>query len=249
VTPLDALAVAGAGLAAGAVNTIVGSGSLITFPTLLGIGLGAVPANVSNTIGLVSGSASGAVGYRRELAGQRRRVLSLMPASVLGGLTGAVLLLVYPGAFRDVVPFLILVAVALVLVQPRLTARQLRLGRRREHPGLVLHAGTFATAIYGGYFGAAQGVIFLALLAVNLDDDLQRLNGVKNVIAAVVNGVAAVLFLFSGKVVWLAVLLLLVGSTIGGQIGAKIGRRIPADVLRLVIAVVGTGVAIDLLVG
>jgi uncharacterized protein len=247
VTPLDALAVAGAGLVAGAVNTIVGSGSLITFPTLLGVGLSAVPANVSNTIGLVSGSASGAVGYRHELAGQRRRVLSLMPAAALGGLTGAVLLLVYPGAFRAVVPFLILVAVGLVLVQPRVTARQRRLGRRREHPGVALHAGTFATAIYGGYFGAAQGVIFLALLAVSLDDDLQRLNGVKNVIAAVVNGVAAVLFMFSGKVVWLAVLLLLVGSTIGGQVGARIGRRIPANVLRAVIAVVGTAVAVTLL--
>jgi uncharacterized membrane protein YfcA len=248
LTPLESLAVAGAGLAAGAINTIVGSGSLITFPTLLGVGLSAVPANVSNTIGLVPGSASGAVGYRRELAGQRHRVLVLMPASVLGGLTGAILLLVYPGAFRDVVPFLILAAVVLVLVQPRVTARQLRRGNVRDRPGGLLHGGVFLTAIYGGYFGAAQGVILLALLGISLDDDLQRLNAVKNVIAAAVNGVAAVLFLFSGKVVWLAVLLLLIGSTIGGQIGAVLGRRIPANALRIAIAVVGTAVAIDLLV-
>jgi len=248
VTPLDAVAIAAAGLAAGAINTIVGSGSLITFPTLLGVGLGAVPANVSNTIGLAPGSASGAIGYRRELAGQRRRVLLLMPAAVFGGVTGAVLLLIAPGAFRDVVPFLILLAVALVLAQPHVARRRLERGTMREHPGALLHAGTFLTAIYGGYFGAAQSVMYLALLGITIDDDLQRLNAAKNVIAAAVNGVAAVVFLFSGHVVWLAVLLLLVGSTIGGQIGAVLGRRIPAGALRIAVAVVGTAVAIDLLV-
>ena len=248
MTPLEGVAVAAAGLAAGTINTIVGSGSLITFPTLLAVGLDAVPANVSNTIGLVPGSVSGAIGYRRELTGQRRRVLALMPVSVLGGLTGAILLLVAPGAFEAVVPFLILVAVVLVLVQPWVTRRRTARGHIREHPGVLLHAGTFATAIYGGYFGAAQGVMYLALLGITLDDDLQRLNGVKNVIAAVVNGVAALVFLFSGHVVWLAVLLLLIGSTIGGQLGAVVGRRIPAEALRIVIALVGTGVAIALLV-
>ena len=248
MTPLDAVAIAAAGLAAGAINTIVGSGSLITFPTLLGVGLGAVPANVSNTIGLAPGSASGAIGYRRELAGQRRRVLLLMPAAVFGGVTGAVLLLIAPGAFRDVVPFLILLAVALVLAQPHVARRRLERGTMREHPGALLHAGTFLTAIYGGYFGAAQSVMYLALLGITIDDDLQRLNAAKNVIAAAVNGVAAVVFLFSGHVVWLAVLLLLVGSTIGGQIGAVLGRRIPAGALRIAVAVVGTAVAIDLLV-
>ena len=248
MTPLDAAAIAAAGLAAGAVNTIVGSGSLITFPTLLAVGYSPVVANVSNTIGLVSGSASGAVGYRKELAGQRRRVLAMLPATMIGGLLGAVLLLLYPGVFGTVVPVLILVAVALLLVQPYVARWQQRRGKVREHPGAVLHIGTFLTAIYGGYFGAAQSVIYLALLGITLDDDLQRLNGLKNVIAAIVNGVAAVIFLFSGKVVWLAVLLLLVGSTIGGQIGAVVGRRIPPTVLRYVVAVVGTGVAIKLLV-
>jgi uncharacterized membrane protein YfcA len=248
MTGLEGVVVVAAGLAAGTINTIVGSGSLITFPTLLGVGLDPVPANVSNTIGLVPGSVSGAVGYRRELAGQRRRVLALLPAAVLGGGLGATLLLAAPGAFEDVVPFLILVAVVLVLVQPRVTRRQLARGRVREHPGVLLHAGTFATAVYGGYFGAAQGVILLALLGITLDDDLQRLNGVKNVVAAVVNGVAAVIFAFSGHVVWLAVLLLVVGSTVGGQIGAHVGRRIPAEALRILIAVVGTAVAVVLLV-
>jgi len=248
VTGPDALAVAAAGLAAGAINTIVGSGSLITFPTLLAVGYPAVLANVSNTIGLVPGSVSGAVGYRRELAGQRRRILVLLPAAVGGAIVGAALLLVAPGAFRDVVPALILVAVALVLIGPYVARRRADAGRIAEHPGPLLHSGVFLTSIYGGYFGAAQGVIFLALLGLTLDDDLQRLNGVKNVIAAIVNGVAAVYFIAAHDVAWLAVLILVVASTIGAQLGALWGRRIPANVLRIVIAVVGTGVAIKLLV-
>ena len=248
MTGPDALAVAAAGLAAGAINTIVGSGSLITFPTLLAVGYPAVLANVSNTIGLVPGSVSGAVGYRRELTGQRHRILVLLPAAIAGGVAGAALLLAAPGAFRDVVPALILVAVALVLVQPSVARRRASAGRVAEHPGPFLQGGVFLTSIYGGYFGAAQGVIFLALLGLTLDDDLQRLNGVKNVIAAVVNGVAAVFFIARHDVAWVAVLILVVASTIGGQLGAHYGRRIPPNVLRVVIAIVGTGVAIKLLV-
>jgi uncharacterized membrane protein YfcA len=248
VTIAEALAVLAAGFVAGGVNTIVGSGSLITFPTLLAVGLNPVVANVSNTIGLVPGSVSGAVGYRRELAGQRRRILLLMPAAVLGGLAGAVLLLAAPGAFGDIVPFLILIAVALVLLQPRVARWRSERGQVREHPGALLHGGTFLTAVYGGYFGAAQGVILLALLGITLDDDLQRLNGVKNVVAAVVNAVAAVWFIAARtEIDWVAVVLLLVGSTIGGQAGAVLGRRIPASTLRAVIAVVGTAVAVKLL--
>ena len=250
MSPLEGVAVVAVGFWAGAINTIVGSGSLLTFPTLLGVGYSAVTANVSNTLGLVPGSVSGAVGYRRELSDQWRRVLTLVPAAVVGGVVGGILLLAAPGAFRDVVPFLILVAVGLVLVQPRIARRRLASGRVNEHPGPVLQVGTFLTAVYGGYFGAAQGVILLALLGITLDDDLQRLNGVKNVIAAVINGIAALFFLVFARehIVWLAVVLLLVGSTVGGQVGAVLGRRIPANVLRLVIAVVGTAVAIKLLV-
>ena len=249
MTPLHAVAVAAAGLAAGAINTIVGSGSLITFPTLLGVGIKAVPANVSNTIGLVPGSVSGAIGYRRELSGQTRRILQLMPAAVAGAICGAILLLAVPGAFRSVVPILILIAVVLVLVQPRIARWRQARGHIREHPGAVLHLGVFLTAIYGGYFGAAQGVILLALLGITIDDDLQRLNGVKNVIAAVVNGVAAVWFIAARThIVWMAVLILLVSSSVGGQIGALVGRRIPSNALRALIAVVGTAVAIKLLI-
>ena len=249
MTPLHAIAIAAAGLAAGTINTIVGSGSLVTFPTLLGVGIKAVPANVSNTIGLVPGSISGAIGYRRELSGQTRRILHLMPAAVAGAVCGAILLLAVPGAFRSVVPILILLAVALVLVQPRIARWRANKGHIREHPGLVLHLGVFLTAIYGGYFGAAQGVILLALLGITIDDDLQRLNGVKNVIAAVVNGVAALWFIGARThIVWIAVLILLVSSSVGGQLGAVLGRRIPSNALRAVIAVVGTAVAVKLLV-
>lgn len=248
MTGPDALAVAAAGLAAGAINTIVGSGSLITFPTLLAVGYPPVLANVSNTIGLVPGSISGAIGYRRELAGQRRRIFVLLPAAIAGGIVGATLLLLAPGAFSDVVPVLILIAVALVLIQPWVARRRANAGRVVEHPGPLLQVGVFLTSVYGGYFGAAQGVIFLALLALTLDDDLQRLNGVKNVIAAVVNGVAAVYFIARHDVAWVAVLILVITSTIGGQLGALWGRRIPANVLRIAIAVVGTAVAIKLLV-
>jgi uncharacterized protein len=248
VTGAEGVAVAAVGLVAGAVNAIVGSGSLITFPTLLAIGYPAVLANVTNTVGMSPGSVSGAVGYRRELAGQWRRVLVLMPAGVIGGITGAVLLLAVPGAFGDVVPGLILLAVVLVLIQPWVAARRADRGRLAEHPGPLLHGGVFLTAVYGGYFGAAQGVILLALLGLTLDDDLQRLNAVKNVVIAVVNGLAAVYFIVRTDIAWVAALLLLGGSVIGGQLGAHYGRRIPANVLRVLIAVIGTGVAIKLLV-
>jgi uncharacterized membrane protein YfcA len=248
VSPLDAVAIAAAGLAAGAINTIVGSGSLITFPTLLAVGYSPVVANVSNTVGLVPGSVSGAVGYREELRGQLRRILRLLPAAVIGAALGALLLLAVPGAFGSVVPILILFAVALVIVQPRIARWRAERGRVAEHPGPLLYAGVFLTAIYGGYFGAAQGVILLALLGISLDDDLQRLNAVKNVLAAVVNFVAAIYFIASTHIAWGAAGILLVSSTVGGQVGASVGRRIPARVLRAIIVVVGTAVAIKLLV-
>ena len=248
MTALHAVIIVGVGLLAGLINTVVGSGSLITFPTLLALGYPAVLANVSNTVGLITGSVSGAVGYRRELRGQGRRVALLLPAATLGGLLGAALLLVLPpGVFRRVVPALILLAVVLVLVQPWLAARRARRGTMRTAPGPLLHGGVFGTAVYGGYFGAAQGVILLALLGITIDDDLQRLNGVKNVVAAVVNATAAAVFIGATHVEWAVAGLLVIGSTVGGQLGAVVGRRMPAAVLRGVIAVVGTVVAVQLI--
>jgi uncharacterized membrane protein YfcA len=198
-------------------------------------------------VGLVPGSLSAAFGYRRELAGQAGRAGWLGAAGALGGLTGGVLLIeVAPGAFRQVAPALILVACALVLVQPWL-ARRLRRGHARPRPGPLLLWLVFVTSIYGGYFGAAQSVLFLALFAALLPDDLQRLNGLKNLTAAVVNAVAAVFFAFTTSVAWSAAALLAVGAAAGGQLGAMLGRRLPERLLRLVIVVVGLVAAVKLL--
>jgi hypothetical protein len=249
VTVTHALIIAAVGIFAGCVNTIVGSGTLVTFPTLLALGYPAVLANVSNTVGLVSGSVSGAVGYRRELAGQARRILSLVPALIAGTVIGASLLLALPhSAFRAVVPALILLAVLLVLVQPVIARRRAAAGRHREHPGPLLQGGTFLVSIYGGYFGAAQGVMLLALFGSLLDDDLQRLNGAKNVVAAAINAVGALFFISTTTINWDIAGLLFAGSTVGGQIGASIGRRMPPKLLRTAIAIIGTVGAIKLLV-
>lgn len=245
-----ALAILAAGLAAGTINAVVGSGSLITFPTLLALGYAPVTANVSNTVGLVPGAISGTIGYRHELAGQGARIRSLGAASAAGGLTGGVLLLALPGSvFEGVVPVLILVACALVALQPRLARRMAAAGAHgKRHGGTALHAVIFATGVYGGYFGAAQGVILVALLGIFLTDTLQRLNGLKNALAALVNGIAAVLFMVFAHVAWGPAGLLALSSAIGGQVGASLGRRIPAPVLRVFVVVLGTAVAVRLLV-
>ena len=249
MTPWAALAIFAAGLGAGTVNVIVGSGSLITVPTLLALGYPPVLANVSNNVGLVPGAASAVVAYRRELGGQRTRIVKLGSASLTGGVTGAVLLLALPAsAFKAAVPALVLLATVLMAVQPRVSRWLATRGDRHIHGGLPLLAGVFLTGVYGGYFGAAQGVILMALLAIFIDDELQRLNGTKNALALIVNGVAAVVFLLVTNVDWAVVVLIAAGSTIGGQLGGHYGRRLPAEILRACIVVVGLGVAIALAV-
>ena len=238
-----------AAFAAGTINTIVGAGSLITFPTLLAIGYAPVVANVSNTVGITFGSTSGVVGYRRELGGQRDRVKVLATASLLGGVTGGVLLLTLPSSVFDaVVPVLILSACVLVVLQPRISAFVVtRRGTVVEHGGVPLWLSVFVTGIYGGYFGAAQGVILLSLLGIFIADTLQRLNAVKNVLALVANGVAAVLFVFVADVAWEVVLVVAIGSVVGAQVGAHVGRRLSPTVLRAVVVVVGVVAAFRLL--
>lgn len=229
-----------AGIAAGTINTVVGSGSLVTFPTLLALGYPAVTANITNNLGILPGSVSGAFAYRAELAGQRGRVIRLAAASLIGGLTGAILLLHLPAAaFAAVVPALILLACVLVVVQPWLRRRLDARAHRVTRIGMPLILGVLLTGMYGGYFGAAQGVILIALLTVMIDDDLQRLNALKNVLVAAANGAAAVVFVLRGDVAWDAVLIIAIGSTIGGQIGARIGRRMPAPVYRAAVLIVG----------
>ncbi len=236
-----------AGVAAGAVNVIVGGGSLITFPTLLALGYAPVLANVSNNVGLTPGNLSGVFAYREELVGQRPRLVRLASASLLGGLTGAVLLLALPGkVFSAAVPLLIALGAVLMAIQPWL--RRWIDGHRSEtaHGGVALWAGIFVAGIYGGYFGAAQGVLLMALMAVFLDDSLQRLNGVKNVLALVVNLVAAIFFVAVTHVAWPVAGLVAVGTGIGGWLGGRYGRRIPDRVLRWCVVGVGLAVALAL---
>ncbi len=239
----EALAVLAAGFAAGGINTIVGSGSLITFPTLLAVGYPSVTANVSNGLGLTLGNVSGAIGYREELRGQRARVMRLAVGSACGSLTGGILLLSLPqSVFDAVVPVLILFAAGLMAFK-----RTPKSSAQHEHVNAAL-AVAFFTGIYGGYFGAAQGIIMLALMRLCFTDDLQRLNGLKNALVMFANGVAALLFVAVADVAWEAAALIAVGSIVGAQVGAKYGRRLDPEVLRWIVVIVGTTVAIVLFV-
>jgi uncharacterized membrane protein YfcA len=318
---LRALAIFAAGLAAGTINTVVGSGTLITFPTLLAFGYPPVLANVSNNVGLVPGVASGVYGYRSELGGQRRRLIRLGSASVCGGLVGAILLLTLPqSAFKAIVPALIGLAVVMVIIQPRLAkwvAERQRARAALATPdgagagaegagagfaggassgavadgasvgafadgasvgagahgasvgagahgasavavaappaveeaigGPVLWVLVFLAGIYGGYFGAAQGVLLIGMLGIALNDSLQRINAAKNVLAGLVNGLAAVVFILATHIDWGVAGLIAAGSIIGGQVGARVGKRLPPWGLRVLIVCVGTAALIKLL--
>jgi hypothetical protein len=246
---IESLAVLAAGLAAGAINAVVGSGTLVTFPVLLALGYPPVVANVSNTVGLVPGTLAGAWTYRKDLAGHGPLLLRLGTASVLGGITGAVLLLFLPpAAFQVIVPILIVAALVLVVLQPRLSrALQGRDPGLTRPIGPLLLIAVYGTGVYGGYFGAAQGVLLLGILGVLLSTDLQWVNGVKNVLAGLVNGVAAAVFLVLGTVAWLPALLIAAGSVLGGLIGGRYGRRIPPTALRAVIVLVGLAALANLL--
>jgi uncharacterized membrane protein YfcA len=249
MTAVHAVIIFVAGLAAGTINTVVGSGSLITFPTLVALGYPPVLANVSNNLGLVPGGLSGAYGYRRELVGQRARLLRLAPASAAGGIAGAILLLLLPGSvFKRVVVVLIALALALVVAQPRLARRLAnRPADGQEETAPVLIACVFGVGVYGGYFGAAQGIILIALLSIFIADDLQRLNAAKNVLAMVVNGVASIVFVLATHIDWKVAGLIAAGSTIGGQIGAGVGRRLDPRALRGLIVAVGVVAMVRLL--
>ncbi|HEY1714087.1 MAG TPA: sulfite exporter TauE/SafE family protein [Solirubrobacteraceae bacterium] len=249
MSPLHAIAIFAAGIVAGTINTVVGSGTLFTFPVLLGFGYPPVVANVSNTVGLVPGSASGALGYRRELAGQRGRVLTLATASIIGGVIGAVLLLSLPAsAFKAIVPAFIAVALVLIVLQPRLS-RLLAEHRPdgRERPGPIVLLGVLLGGVYGGYFGAAQGIMVLAILSVSLNDKLQRLNAVKVILTGLVNLVSGIIFIFAAHVAWGAASLIAAGSLIGGVLGSRYGRRLSPTALRGIVVVVGITAIVRLL--
>jgi uncharacterized protein len=243
MTVLEALAVLAAGTVAGGVNTVVGSGSLITFPTLVAVGYPPVTANVSNCVGLVPGSIAGSFGYRRELRGQWRRCAILGIGTTLGAVLGGILLLELPDAVFDaVVPALILLAVALMALRPSPKAHE---GSSNMPAGI---ASSFGVGIYGGYFGAAQGIILMSLLRLSFSENLQVLNAIKNVLAGVANAVAGLLFIVVADVGWGAAVLIACGSVVGAHIGARYGRRIPSEILRRVVIVYGAIVAVVLII-
>jgi uncharacterized protein len=256
MTGWDMLATAAAGFGAGAINTAVGSGSLVSFPVLLAVGLPPVSATVTNSLGLVAGGLTGSFGYRRELAEIRRWLPGVLAGSVLGALTGAWLLLHLPAeTFTAVVPVLIGVAAALVAVQPLINSA---LQRRRAADGeiragrgrlVALGIGAYATGSYGGYFSASQGVLMMGIAGLVVPSPVQRLNALKNVTTLTVNVVAAATYVLvaSDRVVWAAAGLMTAGSLAGGWTGATVGRRLPAPALRAGVVVLGV-VAIAILV-
>jgi hypothetical protein len=239
-----------AGVGAGAINAVVGSGTLITFPTLVALGYPPVTSTMSNAVGLVAGSASGTWGYRRELRGQWDRLKWQLPASFVGAGLGAWLLLHLPEkVFTQVVPALLVLALVLVVVGPRIQnwARQRSeaAGESAEHVSprkmVMLVLATFAVGIYGGYFTAAQGIMLIAAMGALLPEDMQRMNAAKNLLSLVVNIVAAVAYTVVAfdRISWPAAGLIAAGSLVGGFLGAHYGRRLSPNALRAVIVVVG----------
>lgn len=251
----DVLVVLAAGLGAGLVIAAVGAGSLVSFPLLLGIGLTPLVANVCNTVGLVPGGLSGSFGFRRELAGKSQLVRATAATSASGALLGAVLLLVLPATtFERVVPWLVMLAATLIAVQP-LVSRRLR-RRSAERPRVSQRAlpgplGGMASLIgvYGGYFGAGQGVILVAFLALGLDEQLQVINGLKNVAVLSANVTAATVFVVWAPLDWSVVGVMAIGSVFGGWVGAHVGRRLPPVVFRILVVASGYAVGVHLLTG
>ncbi|MGK5684773.1 sulfite exporter TauE/SafE family protein [Actinoplanes sp. URMC 104] len=238
-----------AGLAAGGMNAIAGGGSLITFPSLIATGLPSVAANVTNSISVFPGYVSSVAGSRADLAGQRSRVLGILPTCVLGSAGGCALLLLTPArAFELIVPFLVLAAAATLAFQDRLrglVGHPRHMSSRRA--AVSLQIVVFVGAVYGGYFGAALGVMYVAALALILDEPLNRINALKNVLSAAVGLVTVLIFAFFAPVDWLAVLILAPATVVGGYAGARLARRLPSRVLRAIIVAFGTAIGLLLL--
>jgi len=275
MSPVDAVLILLAGVGAGVMNAVVGAGTLITFPTLLLLGYPPLLANMSNAVGLIPGSIAGAYGYRATLVGRGRIVRRLMLATASGGLLGALLLVFLPaGTFEAIVPALLIASAVLAAFQPRIADLvAVRRARRsggesglatmtvdtpaasgassapiaeRLTPAIVF--AVFGTGIYGGYFGAAQGVILLVVLGVALGGAMNSLNGIKNVLSGVANFISATLFVFIGEIDWAVAGLVAVGATIGGGLGGRYGRRLPANALRGLVVLVAVIAAVSRLI-
>ncbi len=248
MTNAEALLVLGAGFFGGGVNALAGGGTLLTYPALLVAGLPPVLANTTSSVGLLAGYAGGSVAYRRELAGQGPRAQGLLLASVVGGLSGAVLLLLLPdGGFERVVPFLVLVACVLLALQPSVARRLAAQGRAGRHPAWMSRVAVGVAAMYGAYFGAGLGVVMLAVLGLLVAEDFQRLNALKGLLSLVINLVAVLVFVGTGNVDWLAALLVAVGAVGGAAAGVGLARRLPSSAVRAGVVGVGTVVGVVLL--
>jgi uncharacterized protein len=271
MSPVDAVLILLAGVGAGVMNAVVGAGTLITFPTLLLLGYPPLLANMSNAVGLIPGSIAGAYGYRATLVGRGRIVRRLMLATASGGLLGALLLVLLPaGTFEAVIPTLLIASAILAAFQPRIAGRvALRRARRSSAPAVTAATtpaagvseapiaerltpaivfAVFGTGIYGGYFGAAQGVILLVVLGVALGGAMNSLNGIKNVLSGVANFVSATLFVFIGEIDWAVAGLVAIGATVGGGLGGRYGRRLPANALRGLVVLVAVIAAVSRLI-
>lgn len=259
LSAIDLALAALAAVAAGAMNALAGGGTLITFPTLVALGLPPVAANVTNTLAVAPGALGGMLAQRRELAGQGRRLARLTPAALLGGLVGGLLLLHTDEAlFRKLVPWLILSAAGILAVQEPLRALLLRRlpgppavtaeGHHGDHSEGLATVSVFAASIYGGYFGAGLGVILLAALGLVLHDSLTRLNATKQAIGFLANLAAAVLFGLDGPVYWPAAAVMAIGAVTGGTIGGHLAGRVRAGTLRLVVVSIGLVVGLVYLI-
>lgn len=245
----DALAVVAAGIGAGAINAVVGSGTLLTFPVLLALGFPPVTATVSNSIGLAPGTVAGAIGYRRELKGQRGRLVRFAGMSLIGAVLGGVLLLkLPPEVFARVVPVLITLSCVLIVVQPWLGAWMRSRPGRKPEGGPLVSVGVLGAGIYGGYFAAAQGILLVGILGTSIDDKLQRINALKNVLVSIVNVTAAIFYTIFAQPSWTVVALIAVGSVLGGFLGGRYGRHIKPIALRILIVVIGMTAVVQLLV-
>lgn len=243
----DALLLAAAGIAGGAINSVAGGGSLIVFPALLATGYGTLVANVTNSVSGWPGYLGSVLGFRQELAGQRGRITALSAVAVAGAVVGCVALLAAPaGAFDLVVPFLVLLACLLLALQPKIKELARPPDRERGDNVRVLYPVVFAAAAYGGYFGGALGVILLGTLALSVHDALRRINATKSALSLIVSTVTVLAFGLFGPVRWIAVAIIAPASLVGGFIGARIARRLNDTALRVFVVVFGVGVAIYL---
>lgn len=236
---------AGAGVVAGAVGTAGGVTSLVSYPALLAAGLAPLPASVTNIVASVACLPGSALASRPELRGRARWLLPWAGVAMAGGVGGAALLVsTSPGAFAHVVPFLLLIAAASLLLQPRISSWRDR--RRPKHGGLALPFGVLATSLYNGYFGAGSGVMTLALLMVTVDREVARANALKNVLVGVSSVASAVAFIVLGRAEWGATAALALGLFAGSTLGPALARRAPAGLLRWLVALTGLGLAVRL---